>query len=255
MSSPRFAGAPLQAEDIGTLDFAKGAGLLTAVVQDARNGSVLMVGYMNREALRETFSRRRVVFYSRTKGRLWEKGETSGNTLDLVEIRTDCDRDALLVTAQPRGPVCHLGTASCFGDEMAFAPDPAVRAIPRGGLPHGTAPRGAERHGTEPYGTAAPTTSSLAFLSSLESIIEQRVAERPEGSYTARLFAQGPKRIAQKVGEEGLEVALAAVTETDDKVLAESADLLYHLLVLLKSRGLPLARVVAELESRHAGKP
>lgn len=221
MSSQRFTAAPLQAEDIDTLDFTKGAGLLTAVVQDARNGSVLMVGYMDRDALRETFSRRRVVFYSRTKGRLWEKGETSGNSLDLVEIRTDCDRDALLVTAQPRGPVCHLGTATCFGDEV---PAPAA-------------------------------TSPFAFLSSLESIIEQRVAERPEGSYTARLFAQGPKRIAQKVGEEGLEVALAAVAETDDKVLAESADLLYHLLVLLKSRGLPLARVVAELESRHAAKP
>ena len=236
MSSQRFAAAPLQAEDIGTLDFTKGGGLLTAVVQDARNGSVLMVGYMNREALNETFSRRRVVFYSRTKGRLWEKGETSGNSLDLVEIRTDCDRDAVLVTAQPRGPVCHLGTATCFGDEMAFASDMAGAAA-------------------QPRAAPSPTTTPFAFLSSLESIIEQRVAERPEGSYTARLFAQGPKRIAQKVGEEGLEVALAAVAETDDKVLAESADLLYHLLVLLKSRGLPLTRVVAELESRHAGKP
>ncbi len=237
MSSQRFAAAPLQAEDIDTLDFTKGAGLLSAVVQDARNGSVLMVGYMNREALRETFNRKRVVFYSRTKGRLWEKGETSGNSLDLVEIRTDCDRDALLVTARPRGPVCHLGTATCFGDATAFVPGVAAGAVSQGAA-------------------AAPaTTSSLAFLSSLENIIEQRVAERPEGSYTARLFAQGPKRIAQKVGEEGLEVALAAVAETDDKVLAESADLLYHLVVLLKSRGLALARVVAELESRHAGKP
>lgn len=222
MSSQRFAATPLGAEDIGTLDFAKGAGLLTAVVQHAHNGSVLMVGYMNREALLETFDRRRVVFFSRTKGRLWEKGETSGHSLDLVDIRTDCDRDALLVTALPRGPVCHLGTDTCFGDEKAGA---------------------------------APAAPPLAFLASLESIIEQRISARPEGSYTARLFAQGPKRIAQKVGEEGLEVALAAVAETDDKVLAESADLLYHLLVLLKSRGLVLARVVAELESRHAGKP
>ena len=234
MSSQRFGSAPLRAADIGALDFDKGAGLLTAVVQHARNGAVLMVGYMNREALRETFSRRRVVFYSRTKGRLWEKGETSGHSLDVVAIRTDCDRDALLVAALPRGPVCHLGTDTCFGDEMAFAPDSA---------------------GGEARSGAAPTVPPLEFLSSLESIIEQRIALRPEGSYTARLFAQGPKRIAQKVGEEGLEVALAAVAETDDKVLAESADLLYHLLVLLKSRGLPLARVVAELESRHAAKP
>jgi len=234
VSSQRFAAAPLRAEDIGTLDFTKGGGLLTAVVQHARTGSVLMVGYMNREALRETFDRRRVVFYSRTKGRLWEKGETSGHSLDVVEIRTDCDRDALLVTALPRGPACHLGTDTCFGDERAFASGVA---------------------GGEARAGAPPSAPPLAFLASLESIIEQRIAERPEGSYTARLFAQGSKRIAQKVGEEGLEVALAAVAETDDKVLAESADLLYHLLVLLKSRGLPLAGVVAELESRHARKP
>ncbi len=210
--------------DIDSLDFGKDGGLLPAVIQDADSGSVLMVGYMNREALRETFARGRVVFFSRSKQRLWEKGETSGHSLDLVAVRTDCDRDALLVKARPRGPVCHLGTATCFGDGPAF----------------------------DAEATAAP--HPLAFLSALEGVIERRIAERPEGSYTARLFAQGPKRIAQKVGEEGLEVALAAVAEPDEKVLAESADLLYHLLVLLKSRGLPLARVVAELESRHAGK-
>jgi phosphoribosyl-AMP cyclohydrolase / phosphoribosyl-ATP pyrophosphohydrolase len=234
VSSRRLGDAPLRAEQIGTLDFTKGGGLLTVVVQHADEGSVLMVGYMNREALRETFSRRRVVFYSRTKGRLWEKGETSGNFLDVVEIRTDCDRDALLVSARPRGPVCHRGTQTCFGDEPAFAQaavQPAVQAEP-----------------------AAPS-HPLEFLSSLETIIEQRIAAQPEGSYTARLFSEGPRRIAQKVGEEGVEVALAAVTETDEKVLSESADLLYHLLVLLKSRGLPLARVVAELQSRHTGKP
>jgi phosphoribosyl-ATP pyrophosphohydrolase/phosphoribosyl-AMP cyclohydrolase len=218
-SRQRLNDAPLQPADIGALDFDKGSGLLPAVIQHADDGSVLMVGYMNREALQETFTRGRVVFYSRSKGRLWEKGETSGHSLDVLEIRTDCDRDTLLVSARPRGPACHLGTATCFGNE--------------------------------PTRTRHP----LAFLSSLEGVIERRIAERPEGSYTARLFAQGPKRIAQKVGEEGLEVALAAVAEEDDKVLAEAADLLYHLLVLLKSRGLPLARVVAELESRHAGKP
>jgi phosphoribosyl-ATP pyrophosphohydrolase/phosphoribosyl-AMP cyclohydrolase len=173
---------------------------------------------MNTEALAETFARRRVVFFSRTKQRLWMKGETSGHVLDLVDVRTDCDRDALLLTARPNGPVCHAGTATCFGDDTVA------------------------------------TTSSLGFLGTLAAVIEQRVADNPEGSYTARLFAKGPKRIAQKVGEEGLEVALAAVAETDDKVISESADLLYHLLVLLKSRGVTLARVIAELESRHAGK-
>lgn len=211
-------GERITASDARTLDFGKGDGLLPAVIQDADGGAVLMVGYMNAEALAETFARSRVVFFSRTKQRLWMKGETSGHVLDLVEIRTDCDRDALLVTARPNGPVCHVGTATCFGN------DPAAAA------------------------------SALGFLSKLEGVIEQRVAENPEGSYTARLFAKGPKRIAQKVGEEGLEVALAAVAETDDKVISESADLLYHLLVLLKSRGITLAHVVAELESRHSGK-
>lgn len=203
-------------ENVSTLDFAKSDNLLPAVVQHADTGAVLMVGYMNAEALLETFSRQRVVFFSRSKQRLWMKGETSGHVLDLVDVRTDCDRDALLVAARPHGPVCHTGTATCFGDE--------------------------------------PAAGALAFLSKLEGVIEQRVTESPEGSYTARLFARGPKRIAQKVGEEGLEVALAAVAETDDKVISESADLLYHLLVLLKSRGVTLARVVSELESRHAGK-
>ena len=208
---------PITRENVSTLDFAKSDNLLPAVVQHADSGAVLMVGYMNAEALLETFNRRRVVFFSRSKQRLWMKGETSGHVLDLVDVRTDCDRDALLVTARPHGPVCHTGTATCFGDEPAAG-------------------------------------SALAFLSRLEGVIEQRVAENPEGSYTARLFAKGPKRIAQKVGEEGVEVALAAVAETDDKVVSESADLLYHLLVLLKSRGVTLARVVTELESRHAGK-
>jgi phosphoribosyl-ATP pyrophosphohydrolase/phosphoribosyl-AMP cyclohydrolase len=210
-------GERISPENLNTLDFGKSDNLLPAVVQHADSGAVLMVGYMNAEALAETFTCKRVVFFSRSKQRLWMKGETSGHVLDLIDVRTDCDRDALLVTARPNGPVCHVGTATCFGDEAA------------------------------PGG-------SLAFLSRLEGVIEQRIAENPEGSYTARLFAKGPKRIAQKVGEEGVEVALAAVTESDDKVVSESADLLYHLLVLLKSRGVTLTRVVAELESRHAGK-
>ncbi|MDE2050234.1 MAG: bifunctional phosphoribosyl-AMP cyclohydrolase/phosphoribosyl-ATP diphosphatase HisIE [Gammaproteobacteria bacterium] len=218
MTQPNAPGAPLTAGDIATLDFDKTGGLLPAVVQHAQSGEVLMLGYMNREALRETFTRRRVVFFSRSRGRLWEKGETSGHTLRLAAVRTDCDRDTLLVTAVPAGPVCHLGTATCFGDATATA------------------------------------AGRLAFLGALEGVIAQRIADRPEGSYTARIYAAGPKRIAQKVGEEGLEVALAAVAETDDKLVAESADLLYHLLLLLESRGLRLEHVVAELESRHAGR-
>ena len=216
MSAIRAPAEPLSVADIDRLDFQKSDGLLPAVVQDGE-GTVLMLGYMNREALRESFARRRVVFFSRSRQRLWEKGETSGNTLDLVSVHTDCDRDTLLVTARPRGPVCHLGTATCFGDERAAA-------------------------------------GPLAFLSELETVIAQRIAERPEGSYTARLHAQGVKRMAQKVGEEGLEVALAAVAEPDEKLLGESADLLYHLLLLLKSRGLSLESVAEELRSRHASR-
>lgn len=211
-------GAALAPADIATLDFDKTGGLLPAIVQHAGNGAVLMLGYMNREALLETLSRRRVVFYSRSRRCLWEKGETSGHTLTLAEVRADCDSDALLVTALPAGPVCHLNTATCFGDEALTA------------------------------------AGRLAFLGELETVIARRMSDRPEGSYTARLHAEGPKRIAQKVGEEGLEVALAAVAETDDKLIAESADLLYHLLLLLRSRGLRLGHVVAELESRHAGR-
>ena len=209
-------GAPVTSSDIEALEFAKGDGLLPVVVQHAGSGAVLMLGYMNREALAETFARGRVVFFSRSKQRLWEKGETSGHTLDLAGIRTDCDRDTLLVTAWPRGPVCHVGTHTCFGDE------PATHA---------------ER---------------LAFLSTLEGVIARRATEQPEASYTARLLSQGPKRIAQKVGEEGVEVALAALAEADDKVISESADLMFHLLVMLRSRGLSLERVVAELQARHA---
>ena len=209
-------GAPITASDIESLDFAKGDGLLPVVVQHAGAGAVLMLGYMNPDALRETFARRRVVFFSRSKQRLWEKGETSGHFLELETVRTDCDRDALLVTAWPHGPVCHLGTATCFADEPVT---PAER---------------------------------LAFLETLEGVIAQRATEQSEGSYTARLLSQGPRRVAQKVGEEGVEVALAAVAETDDKLISESADLLFHLLVLLKSRGLSLERVISELQARHS---
>ncbi len=200
------------------LDFDKSNGLVTAVAQHADTGAVLMVGYMNREAVDATLERRRAVFYSRSKQRLWEKGESSGNTLDLVDLAVDCDRDCLLLLVRPRGPACHLGTATCFGSE----------------------PR-----------TAA---EKLGFLASLEQVLAQRVTERPEGSYTARLFAEGPKRIAQKVGEEGVEVALAGVGENDAALIGEAADLVFHLALLLKTRGLALADVVKELEARHRAK-
>ena len=216
MSGARAEVGSPELADLPELDFGKSGGLLPAIVQHCDSGAVLMLGYMNPEALRETLRRRRVVFYSRTRRRLWEKGETSGNTLELVSVRADCDRDALLIAARPAGAVCHLGTRTCFGELPGIA---------------------AER---------------LAFLSELESVLARRILERPTGSYTARLCAGGPKRIAQKVGEEGVEVALAAVAETDEKLIAESADLLFHLLVLLKSRGLGLERIVAELERRHA---
>jgi phosphoribosyl-ATP pyrophosphohydrolase/phosphoribosyl-AMP cyclohydrolase len=206
----------LEPADVAALDFGKSDGLLPAVVQHCDSGAVLMLGYMNPEALRETLRRRRVVFFSRTRGRLWEKGETSGHTLELVSVRSDCDRDALLIAARPAAAVCHLGTSTCFGE-----------------LPGSAAER-------------------LAFLPELESVLARRILERPAGSYTARLCAGGPMRIAQKVGEEGVEVALAAVAGTDEKLVAESADLLFHLLVLLKSRGLGLERIVAELKRRHA---
>ena len=209
------AGGVVTAADIDSLDFAKGDGLLPAVIQHAGTGAVLMLGYMNKDALAATFTRRHVVFFSRSKQRLWEKGETSGHVLELEKVHTDCDRDTLLVTAWPRGPVCHVGTPTCFGAEPAT---------------------GGER---------------LAFLATLESVIARRATEQPEGSYTARLFAQGPRRMAQKVGEEGVEVALAAIAEPDDKLVGEAADLLFHLLVLLKQRGLSLEQVVAELQARH----
>lgn len=205
----------LTAADLEQLAFDKQDGLLPAIVQHADTGAVLMLGYMNRAALIATMERQRVVFFSRSKQRLWEKGETSGHTLDVVDIVQDCDRDTLLVLAMPRGPVCHTGTRTCFGDE------PRTRA---------------ER---------------ISFLGALEGVVERRVLERPEGSYTARLFAAGTRRMAQKVGEEGVEVALAATTETPEKLVSESADLLYHLVVLLKDRGVSLEVVARELESRH----
>jgi phosphoribosyl-ATP pyrophosphohydrolase/phosphoribosyl-AMP cyclohydrolase len=201
--------------DIERIDWSKNDGLVPAIVQHAGSGSVLMLGYMNRDALRATLERGRVVFYSRSKRRLWEKGESSGNFLQLIELRADCDADTLLIVASPAGPVCHTGSASCFGDEALTA------------------------------------ATSLSFLLALEQVIAQRIAEGPESSYTASLYARGVRRVAQKVGEEGLEVALAGAGETDQALLGECADLLYHLLVLLRSRSLPLEAVIEELRRRH----
>jgi len=202
-------------------------------VQDASNGSVLMLGYMDRAALSATLARGRVVFFSRSRQRLWEKGETSGNFLQLVDVRADCDADTLLLSALPAGPVCHTGSTTCFGDAPAAVAAPLTTAAPR------AAP--------EPPIAPAP----LGFLLQLEQLIAQRIADAPEDSYTARLYASGVRRVAQKVGEEGLEVALAGAGEPDAALVAESADLLYHLLVLLRSRGLALAAVIAELQRRH----
>jgi phosphoribosyl-ATP pyrophosphohydrolase/phosphoribosyl-AMP cyclohydrolase len=200
---------------IDAVDFAKGDGLVPAIVQDADSGAVLMMAYMSREALEQTLTRKRAVFYSRSKQRLWEKGETTGHTLDVVDIALDCDADTLLVTARPRGPACHNGTLTCFGDE----------------------PRSA--------------ATSIAFLSKLEGVVAQRATQKPEDSYTARLLGKGISKVAQKVGEEGVETALAGVNESDQKLVEESADLLFHLLVLLRARNVPLGRVVQELEKRH----
>jgi phosphoribosyl-ATP pyrophosphohydrolase/phosphoribosyl-AMP cyclohydrolase len=204
--------------DIARIDWQKGDGLVPAVAQHVTTGAVLMLGYMNLEALRQTLQRGRVVFYSRTRKRLWEKGEESGNILKLVDLRLDCDVDALLVTAIPTGPVCHTGTATCFGDK------------------------------------AITDAERLSFLLELEQVIGQRIADKPDGSYTARLYEQGMRRMAQKVGEEGLEVALAALAEPDDPFLGECADLLYHMLVLLRARSLRLDTVIDEMRHRHADR-
>ena len=198
------------------IDWTAGDGLLPAIVQHADTGAVLMLGYMNREALDRTRATGQITFWSRSRQRLWTKGETSGNTLALRAIEADCDRDALLVLAVPAGPTCHLGTATCWGE-----------APPR------------------------PAAASLAFLGVLDALVAARGAGRPAMSYTTRLLEEGVLRIAQKVGEEGLELALAGAAQGDDRVVGEAADLLYHLLVLLHVRGQDLGTVVTELERRH----
>jgi phosphoribosyl-ATP pyrophosphohydrolase/phosphoribosyl-AMP cyclohydrolase len=198
------------------LEWRKMDGLIPAIVQDAFDGRVLMQAYMNREALAHSLESGKVTFWSRSREQLWTKGETSGNTLRLVTVHSDCDGDCLLVLARPSGPACHRNTDTCFDDGD-----------------HQVVPE-------------------LAILSSLERLIECRDIKRPADSYTTRLLEAGIKRIAQKVGEEGVEAALAATTGDRDELVNESVDLLYHLLVLLRASGIQLADVTRVLESRHS---
>ena len=198
--------------DIENLNWDKVDGLMPAIVQDATTKTVLMLGYMNRDALSKTLDTGLVTFFSRTRNKLWQKGEVSGNTLELKSIKTDCDSDTLLVSAAPNGPTCHKGFDTCFEEENA---------------------------------------ASTAWLGTLEGIIKSRASASVEESYTAKLMERGIKRIAQKVGEEGVEVALAAATNDTDELIEESADLLYHLTLLLVAKDKSLADVVACLQARH----
>lgn len=209
----RDRNAPLSAAELDSLAWEKMDGLLPAVVQDARTLQILMVGYMNREALAATLESGFVTFHSRSKGRLWMKGETSGNRLAVRTVQADCDDDALLIHASPEGPTCHLGTTSCFSE-------------------------------------AGP--SGVGWLGKLAQIVEQRASANASESYTAKLLAEGPVRIAQKIGEEGVEVALAGATGDKAGCVSETADLLYHLTVLMQARGFTWEEVGVELARRHA---
>ncbi|EWH09617.1 phosphoribosyl-ATP pyrophosphatase/phosphoribosyl-AMP cyclohydrolase [Catenovulum agarivorans DS-2] len=201
------------AETIDQLAWDKAeSGLLPLIVQNAYSGKILMQGFVNQAALIKTFETGFVTFFSRSKQRLWTKGETSNHTLDLVELSTDCDSDSLIALAKPNGPTCHLGNETCWDEE---------------GQPQ------------------------LAFLSDLEQVIASRKGAEPESSYTARLYAKGVKRIAQKVGEEGVECALAATAGDKEELICESADLLYHLTVLLQSMDLEMNDVINKLKERH----
>lgn len=198
--------------DASAIDWGKGEGLLAVIVQHWRDGRVLMLGYMNQDALEITRRSGYVTFYSRSRQQLWTKGETSGNRLELKALHADCDGDALLVLAEPQGPVCHAGTETCF----ASSREPAI-----------------------------------AFLGQLDALVAQRAIQQPENSYTTRLFREGTARIAQKIGEEAVETALASVTGDGNDLLDEAADLFYHLLVLLRARGLGITELSEKLHQRH----
>ena len=195
------------------IDFEKCGGLVPAIIQDAKTKTVLMLGYMNKEALEKTQQTGLVTFFSRSRQCLWTKGETSGNCLHLVSIKSDCDCDTLLIQANPDGPTCHTGTDTCWGEENK--PNP------------------------------------LLFLSELSYFIEQRHREMPEGSYTTSLFRDGLNRMAQKVGEEALELVIEATNGTNDRLIYEGSDMLYHLIVLLTSKGLRIEDMARELMERH----
>ena len=197
-----------------TLDFEKMGGLIPAIVQDNNTNKVLMLGFMNEEALEQTLSSGKVTFFSRTKNRLWMKGETSGNTLSVLSITPDCDNDTLLIKAIPAGPVCHLGTDTCFGEK---------------------------------------NEEDIMFLKYLQNFIERRRHEMPEGSYTTTLFQKGINRMAQKVGEEAVETVIEATNGTEDRLIYEASDLIYHLIVLLTSKGLRIDDLARELKKRHKG--
>jgi len=193
------------------LDFAKGDGILPVIIQDSETRQVLMLGYMNREALDKTIAEQRVTFYSRSKKRLWTKGETSGNYLNVKDIKTDCDKDTILIQVRPIGPVCHTGSDTCFDE----------------------------------------TNEDKHFLQHLERIIQQRRDEPSGESYTSSLFRKGMNKVAQKVGEEAVELVIEAKDDNDDLFLGEAADLMYHYLVLLAAKGKTLKDVIQVLESRH----
>ncbi len=195
------------------IDFNKMDGLVPAIIQDASTKNVLMLGFMNEEAYQKTLELKRVTFFSRTKKRLWTKGEESGNFLNVVDIKLDCDNDTLLILVNPEGPVCHKGTDTCWGEKNEANP--------------------------------------LLFLSELQDFIETRYKEMPEGSYTTSLFKDGINRMAQKVGEEALEAVIEACNGTNERLVYEGSDLFYHLVVLLTSKGLRIEDIARELEQRH----
>ena len=195
-----------------TLDFDKMDGLVPAIIQDSRTLKVLMLGFMNQEAYEKTVETGKVTFWSRTKQRLWTKGETSGNTLTVVDIKADCDNDTLLIKAIPAGPVCHTGSDTCWDEK---------------------------------------NQNPIMFLSELQRFIEKRHEEMPEGSYTTSLFKSGCGRMAQKVGEEAIESVIEAMANNNERLIYEASDMIYHLIVLLTSKGLKIEDLAQELQKRH----
>ena len=195
------------------IDFEKTGGLVPAIIQDATTKTVLMLGYMNKEAFDKTLETKKVTFYSRSRQCLWTKGETSGNFLELVDIKVDCDNDTLLVKANPQGPTCHTGTDTCWGEKNEKNP--------------------------------------LLFLTYLQDFINRRHEEMPEGSYTTSLFKDGLNRMAQKVGEEALEAVIEACNGTNERLIYEGSDMIYHRIVLLTSKGLRIEDLAKELQVRH----